>query len=331
MLSAALTGPIVSAVTNDAISSGVIGFWIVLSSLFIGLTVVTLVNTWRTSYGENMTRKLAREVNLALPDELWPEVRHHLMWRLRGSLIGGALGFLGLVLIVRPWEPRAAAGTEVSLIGLSVVFFGNQLGAAVGGMLARRRSVGSIRTARLQPITHRELVAPLWRRLAVVAAVAGLASAIAFTAAATVLPRVESGFFADVPLLFVAAVCTALLAAAMPRIAQRFAASRALAGDDYALAWSDALASRTVRDLSIGVIWAGFATVATAFASVGRLLPADRQLAVFQFQSVATVLMVLVVIAVLLIVLVTSPDRHLQRTVWPELALDTVLDNRDAQ
>lgn len=321
----------VSDGSDVAISSGVIGFWIVLTVLFVGLSVVMLARSWRLSYGDSMTRQVAREVNLELPEELWRSVCEHVMWRLRGTVIGGVLGFVGLVLIIQPWESRTAAGIEVSLLGLSVVFLGNQFGGAVGGMLARRRSVGSVRTARIQPITHRELIAPLWRRLAVLSAIVGVTSVIAFTSAAALLPRVENTHIADVTVLVLASGATALLAAVLPRISRHFAATRALGGDDHALAWSDALAARTVRDLSIGVIWAGFATTATAFARIGELFPADMQRTVFQLQSTATVLMVLVVITVLLVVLVTSPDRHLQRTVWPELALDGDQASRDAQ
>lgn len=331
MLVAPAPERLLAAAAEEAISSGTLGFWIVLTTVFMSVSVVTFLYTRRVSYGENMTAKLAREVNLEVPEDLWSSVSHQLMWRLRGSIIGGALGFIGLISIVRPWEPGAGAGVEVSLFGLSLVFLGNQLGAAIGGMLARRRSVGSVRTARLQPISYRQLIAPLWSRLVVLSAVTCVVSAAAFTAVAALLGPVGTGIRADVPLLLAAAITTASLAAALPRIARHFAAARALTGDDHALAWSDALAARTVRDLSIAVIWAGFATTAGAVARAGELFPADAQRAVFQFQSSATVLIILVVLTVLIVVLVTSPDRHLQRTVWPEFALDAALARRDAQ
>lgn len=325
-----LTDPIAS-IADDSIATGIIGFWIALTTLFVGFSLVMLVVTRRASYGDTMTRQLSRDVNLELPADLLSSVRNQLMWRLRGSIVGGLAGFVGLLVIVQPWEPRAAAGLEVSLAGLSAVFFGNQSGAAIGGMLARRQSVSSVRTARLEPITHRELVAPLWRSLTAISAGIGVAATLAFALVSATYEQSQPGFVAEVPMLAAAAALTAVIAASLPHIARRLAASRALRGDDHALAWSDALAARTIRDLCLGLTWAGFAITSSVLASIGRLAPDEGQQLVSQIQAVGSTLAVLAAITVLIVVLVTMPDRHLQRTVWPEFAMDAPQSRRDAQ
>lgn len=119
-----------------------------------------------------------------------------------------------------------------------------------------------------------------------------------------------------------AALVAASIYAALPAAARRLARARAIAGDEIALAWSDALAAQTLRDISYLVIGLGGFTAMNSLMSLGLTLPVEWRVAGNVWLNVAMYLAIGVLVALIAIVSVREPSRHVQRTLWPQFAPD---------
>lgn len=228
-----------------------------------------------------------------------------------GAMIGGiALLFIAVatalvVGIVRTWQPK------------------HRLRAATGGLLARRETPATPRTARLTPLTYRDLVAPVEQNLLVIS----VASAIAFSTpllAGSFAPwaNMPFGTKAAAAMFFIGALTVVALWLALPRIGRKLASTRALTGDEHALAWSGALAARIVRDLTHFTMAAAGVTAFFSFMWLGFTLPQEWEQVTGVFPNIAMFIGFAVLITGTIIVDNRKPGRHVQRTLWPQFSAD---------
>ncbi len=328
MLAASTPGSLAPTVVIDVPSSVFFG---TLIGLFIAFAVATTAflgwQFWKTFHPERSeaaTDALAKRYNLTIAPENREALIRYLAVRTRSGLVGALAGMLAVIAIIRPFqysppEIRLAGGILLPTVTLSAVL----MGTAIGGLLGRRAASGGHRTARLTDLTITDLLAPIERRVlggCVLAGVIGAGTlAVALQAPwADPPPLINS----DAMWLLVAAGAAVVGYALLPAAAVRLGRSRAITGDENALAWSDALAAHTLRDLMylVGAVSGGTAMV--SIMSLGLSLPDELRDAGNVWLNVAMYLAIGVLVVLIAIVSVREPSRHVQRTLWPQFARD---------
>jgi hypothetical protein len=293
----------------------------------VGLVTLIAVRLWRTWQPRHRMRAiddLSRSMNLVIPADLREPLAHAVAVRTRGREIGWLVGFGGMVAAFRLWEtPAPAAGFGAARVALALALVCTSMGAVVGGLLARRPTPSSPRTARLTSLTYADLIAPYERRIVAISVACGVAIPAVFAMAAAgpwtdgrISPAADAG------LLLLVGLLGAGLWLALPRISRRLVASRALPGDEHALAWSDALAARTVRDLAYLAVSLSILPAMYSLMGMGLALPRDWTAAVPATTNIGMGLGLAAMLAALIVVSSRSPERHVQRTLWPQFAAD---------
>ncbi|MFW7413773.1 hypothetical protein [Demequina sp. SO4-18] len=288
------------------------------------LLIVRLVRTWQPRHRMRAIESLSRSTNPTIPDDLREPLASAVAARTRGAVIGSMLSLpVGLHLLA-PWsDPPPSYGAAGSLVGIATVLVGTTTGALVGGLFGRRSTHTSHRTARMTSVNYSDLIAPVERRLVTVCAIGGVALPGLLTIS-TSAPWVNRGLVAsgDFPLLLTAGVFSAALWLTLPSIGRRLAAARAIPGDEPALAWSDALAARTLRDLAYLVATVSGLSVMMALIWLGAALPSEWSTAIGFFGTGGFYLSMVGLIAAIVVVSARHPERHVQRTLWPQYAND---------
>ena len=297
----------------------------VLALAAAGLVTLIAVRLWRTWQPRHRMRAiddLSRSMNLVIPEDLREPLAHAVAMRTRGREIGWVIGFSGMVLAFWLWEtPASPTGFGTGLAALALALGCTSAGAVVGGLLARRPTSRSPRTARLTSLTYADLVAPYERRIVAIGVACGVALPVAFAAAAAgPWTNGHTSPGADAGLLVLVGLLSAGLWIALPRISRRLVASRALPGDEHALAWSDALAARTVRDIAYMAMNLSSLAALWSFMALGLALPQDWTAAVPATTKIGMGLGLAGLLAAIIIVTSRSPERHVQRTLWPQFA-----------
>ena len=286
------------------------------------LAVAQFVATWRAPRLLKMVNQLALRVNLIVGDELRPALEQQVAMRERGRLVGVTLALVVIAVVFQPLGENAVdLGLAAAPISVGLAFLSGQLGAIVGGVIARRSVPTNESVARLETIGLAELVAPVERRMAAIAAVVaiGLPTLLMIVTSlpTTEAPEVTEASAAPLALAGLAAGAVYL---ALPIIARRVTSHRAILGDTAALAWSDALAAQSLRDLHWLIAMIGGLSGLTALMALGTVLPGDANVAVI-FINVSAWTSVLALLISFALVAVRSPERHVQRTLWPEFAI----------
>lgn len=299
------------------------GALVVGALTFVALTVWQLAKTWHDAPREKLVNKLALQVNMMVPDDIREALTDQVAMRERGRLVGNIVALLAL-LALSPAVTSGGAdlGLAAAPIAVGLCFAGIQLGAFIGGALGRRTVTSNESVARLQPLGLADYVHPLERRMALVAAIVAVSIP---TLALVVLSALGGSPIAEVaigaPVLAVTGLAVGAVYLALPAIARRLGARRILRGGTNALAWSDALTGRALSDLHwLIAFWGGlvaFISLQTVGLALSTGAPDQAAVAI----NVVSYIAMGALLATILIVLMRSPERHVQRTLWPDLAI----------
>jgi uncharacterized membrane protein len=310
-------------IPSEVFFGTLIGALITGFAVWAVLTLLQFAATWREPARERLVNKLALRVNLMVPDDLRPALTHQVAMRERGRLLGGVMAIAVLAALFPPW---VAVPVDLSLaagpVAIGLVLAGVQLGAITGGAMGRHSAATTESVARMHPLGLAELVHPLERRMALVAAIVAVSiPALALVAVSGLggSPIVPAA--APASALAVTGLAVGALYLALPAITRRLTARRSLRGDTSALAWSDALTGRALSDLHWLIAFCGGLAAFVSLQVAGLAVPAeasDVATIVGNVVGYAALGLLLVTIAV---VLTRSPERHVQRTLWPELAI----------
>lgn len=311
-------------IPSDVFFGGLVAMLALLYTAAMVFLGVQFAYTFRPQRQATAIDRLATNVNLVVSDEVRLPLARYVALRTRGGLLGGMIALPLVLLVLQPWaDPPPRLGATSGIVAFAIVLGGTLLGALAGGLLGRRAAEGATRAARLSDLGLSELLAPVERRLmrlCVLGGVIGPALLIALLQAPWVDPAVA--VLADAPWLIVAGLASAAMYLALPYLARRLVAARALAGDENALAWSDVLAARTLRDLAYLVIAvSGMITLLSAL-SLSYAMPSEWTAVSLVWGNVAYYLCMAAIIAAFVIVMVRKPERHVQRTLWPQFAAD---------
>ena len=290
----------------------------------VSFLVITLVRTWRPRTRERMVNSHALRANLVVPEDLRPALEHQLAMRVRGGVLGSLVGLAAVLMLLRPWEyPPPSLGLATGPISLGLAFLGTQMGAIAGGMLARRSMLSQAVVARVTPISIADLVAPAERRMAAVAACVAVAlpALLLVVLSLPLADAPESLALSAAPLALLGLAAGALYLT-LPAIADRLARRRALLGDAAALAWSDALTAQSLRDLHWAVAYIGGLAGFSALMVIGTAVSDDSAVASTIWINVSSYASIILLLVMVALVLVRSPERHVQRTLWPEFAIN---------
>lgn len=328
MLVASSTGSLAPAFVVDIPSDVFFGTLIGLFIAFgVGVTVFLGWQFWKTfqpKRSEAATDALAKRYNLTITPDIRGPLDRYLAIRTRGGLVGAGVGMLGVLSIVRPWEyPPPTLGLMGPIFAFALTLGCVLLGTMIGGICGRRSATTGRRAARLTDLSVTQLIAPIERRIMGLCVAAGVLGTVTF-AVALQAPWAETPPFiaGDAMWLALAALIAAVIYAALPVAARRLARARAIAGDENALAWSDALAAQTLRDISYLIIGLGGFTAMNALMSLGLTLPVEWRIAGNVWLNVAMYLGIGVLVVIVVVVSVREPSRHVQRTLWPQFARD---------
>lgn len=292
-------------------------------AVWVVVTLLQFAATWREPKRENLVNKLALQVNMMVPDDLRPALTDQVAKRERGRLLGAFLTIAALAALFPPWiAVPADLGLAAAPVAIGLVLAGVQLGAIIGGALGRRSAATAESVARLHAIGLAELVHPLERRMALVAAIVGVSiPTVALVGVSTLESTTNASVEVASPALAVTGLAVGGLYLALPAISRRLISRRLLRGDSAALAWSDALTSRALSDLHWLIAFCGGLAAFVSLQIAGLALPAQAsEVAVF-IGNVVSYSAVALLVGVIVVVLTRSPERHVQRTLWPELAI----------
>ena len=290
---------------------------------FVGLTVWQLAKTWLDAPREKLVNKLALQVNMTVSDDIREALTDQVAMRERGRLVGNIVALLALLALSPPLTTGVAdLGLAAAPIAVGLCFVGIQLGAFVGGALGRRTVATTETVARLQPLGPAEYVHPLERRMALVAAIVAVSIP---TLALGALSALGGSLLAEVavgaPVLAVTGLAVGAVYLALPAIARRLSARRILRGGTEALAWSDALTGRALSDLHWLIAFWGGLIAFVSLQTLGLALSVDTPNPTAEAITIVSNVALGLLLATMLIVLMRSPERHVQRTLWPELAI----------
>ncbi|WP_062136165.1 hypothetical protein [Demequina aestuarii] len=311
-------------IPSDVIFGVVIGALALLFAAVTVMHVVQLARTWRPRHRLRAIESLARSTNLAIPAEISEPLAEAAAARKRGALVGSLIALPVVPLLFRPWSDAAPDfAAAASLVGIAVVLSSTTIGAVAGGLLGRLSMRTSHRAARITPLTYADLIAPVERRLAAgcVGAGAALPALLVLSTSASWADR-DLATAGDVRLLLIAGLASAGLWLALPAIARRLVAARAIAGDEHALAWSDALAARTLRDVTYLVVTLGGLSAVISVVWLGAAAPREWTVVAEIWGSIGFYLAAAAYITVIALGAVRQPERHVQRTLWPQFAHD---------
>ncbi|UTT63576.1 hypothetical protein [Microcella humidisoli] len=285
--------------------------------------IVQFVATWQASAREKMVNRYALRLNLMVAEGMRPALEHQLAMRTRGGLLGAMAALGVIVAIFLPWSSAPMnLGLASSIISVGSALMLTQLGTIIGGALARRAAPTTETVARLHLVGLAELVAPVERRMAAVAAALAVGLPTLLLVIIT-LPGADApeAIARSAPPLAIVGLGAGSLYLALPRIARRLVSRRALLGDAGALAWSDALAAQSLRDLHWLVATVGGLVGFTALQALGVAFPTGAEAATMVWINLIGYLGFIGLLLVIVIVLARSPERHVQRTLWPEFAI----------
>jgi len=319
-----VAGGVVIDIPSDAFFTGILAIYVVGGVAIVTTLVITFVRTWHPTSRERLVNRHALRANLVVPEALRPALEHQLAMRGRGGIIGGLVGLAAVMLLFRPWEyPPVNLGLAGAPLSIGLAMLGTQLGAILGGALARRALPLNGAVSRVTPIGLTDLVAGVELRMAAVAAAVAVALPTLLLVV-TALPSTDASesITASAAPLALLGLGSGALFLALPAIARRLTRRRALLGDTSALAWSDALAAQSLRDLLWVIASVGGLAGFSSLMAMGVALPSEANVAAMIWMNVSAYAGVVLLLLLIALVLVRSPERHVQRTLWPEFAID---------
>ncbi len=335
---APLAGPLASNVIeveipSDVFFGGVVTFFVVVVVAILGALMWQLARTFSRRRMDDDLARWAQRYNLVIADELVEPLNRYLTLRTRGGLIGLLVvaGPIMTAMLVSLSDSDTPFGVATSIAMFGAIWTSSFVGSLIGGAFGRRAAADagrSTRTARITALPLSSLVDPLESRLARLSALVSVPLTVlvfALSRAPWTNGRDVVGGMGLGPLAALS-VAGAVITLAVPSFTARAQRARALSGDDNALAWSDALTSRSIRDLlAIGFVLTGGSGL-IGLVSIGATFPADWRTASLVALNAAAPLGIVLLVAVTVVIAVRSPERHVQRTLWPQFALNPNLD-----
>lgn len=300
------------------------GVLILMAIAAAAAILVRLVRTWQPKLKQRAVDNLSRQMNLVVPEHVRESLSRAITARKRGAEIGSFIGFSIFVLYLRPWSDSPP---DISLVALIPIIAGGtasvSLGTVIGGLFARRAAPSEHRAARLTPLKFSDLLAPTDYKLLAGALIPGLALPAVLTLL-IVAPWANRNAIsiAEVLLILLTGLIAAGLGLALPRIGRWLVSTRAIAGDEHALAWSDALAARTLRDIAHLAASIGGLAGMMAYMGIGFSLPASWEWFTTAWFSVIGFLFLGAIVTFAIVTTLGEPERHVQRTLWPQFAAD---------
>lgn len=286
----------------------------------VGLTVVAfavlLVLTFIPAYRDGAAARFGRSVGLALPDSLEKQVSARLTVRLRGATIGAALATVAMLLLVHNGIPVASDHNFSSFIIVGGAFVGVAVGAGVASALRGRFSADDrVRVARAQAVEMPDYVAPF----ELVSTRVGVALAAVAVPVAAVLGA-ESGLVS----LAAALTVVAVFALVLFEVASRHVVRRGQpVGTQAELAWDDAIRASLLRDLITAPLALGlYALFIAGVCLSGVLADALGGYAGLIAQTAILLVLLAVAFAGAVYSIVSKPQRHVLRRLWPDLAVE---------
>lgn len=338
MLVAPPAGPLASNVIeveipSDVFFGGIVTFLTVVVIAILGALIWQLVRTFSRRRMDDDLARWAQRYNLVIADELVEPLNRYLTLRTRGGLIGLFVVATPIMtaMLVSLSDSDTPFGVATSIAMFGAIWTSSFVGSLIGGAFGRRSAADagrSTRTARITALPLSSLVDPLESRLARLSALISVPLTVLVFALSRApwADRPDSAVPLGLAPLVALSVLGAAITLAVPAFAARAQRARALSGDDNALAWSDALISRSIRDLlAIGFALTGGSGL-IALVSIGATFPADWRTASLVALNAAAPLGIVLLVAVPVVITVRSPERHVQRTLWPQFALNPNLD-----
>jgi len=285
---------------------------------------VQLVRTWAPRHRDRAVAAFSRSSNLTVPDAAREPLARYLAIRARGSLTGGMIVLPLLLLALQPWsDPAPSIGLEGGIVAFAAITIAGIVGSLIGTLFANRTPTGASRAARMTGLTVADLLAPVERKLLALCAIGGVVlPGILLLAMAA--PWVEPGFLISTgaPFVFLAGLLSGGLSLLLPRITNRLVASRAIPGDEHALALSDALAAQALRQFAYLIIAVSGMSALMSFISLGFAFPDSWMIAALLWGNLAYYATVAMLIVAFVVIATRMPARHVQRTLWPQFAND---------
>lgn len=282
---------------------------IVTAAFIVGIAL-TLTQGSR----ERSIERLGRNVGLAVPDSLKAQLAARNATRTRSASVGALIGTAVMVLVMLSGIVPTSPGPEATG-DLWMLFGGGLAGLAIGAAVAALRTKPVVpegeRFARSGAVELEDYLAPI----DLLGARVSSALSVIVTVIAGVL--LATGAIVMTPALIVAGLVVALGLAGlvMFEIVGRRILDRALpVGSPAELAWNDALRARSMRDvvsvpLSLG-IWGSLAVLlAIAYSEPFTIVA-----------SVAAIVVFVVLLAAAFFSIVTRPQQHFLRRLWPDVA-----------
>jgi hypothetical protein len=290
------------------------GLWFMASVAAIVATLVLVLHLI-PAYRAFAARRFGRAVWLAMPTgDLLASVERRVGRRAVAGAVGG-LAALAIIVAglstVRVSEYDDFAATWVLVGGF---FVGIAIGSAVNVLTEPRRAAGeSLQYARAEAVDLGDYVAPIERQGARIVVVA---SVVVGAALAVLSATVDEGGLSGLGGALVV-VAFGLAALVLFEVGSRRLLARGRpAGSPTELAWDDALRSSALRDLVTAPLALGFYSLLVLGGELANRYTGDVAVA-------GAVFLVVVIVggfAALVFVMVTRPQRHYLRRLWPELA-----------
>ena len=282
----------------------------------LGMAVVAVVGTsiWfaRARRRVSSAHRFARAVDLRLDETAEAEIAQRLARRQVAGVATGALAAVLTALLVDP-----ADGFGAFLLVVVAAFAGKALGGVlVAAYESTRPLPPAPRIARASTPSHGDYVAPSERVGGWV--MAGLCIAVA----AGVWVAQSRGLLGDgeppTAMIAIALVVPPLAVLLDELAADWLLRRRQVAATTLELAWDDALRARTLRDAVTVVIMAGIYPAFALVGTVGDRLEGGWPANPAVGGSSAVMLVLLIAgVATGIASLVSSPERHFRRRLWP--------------
>ncbi|MGV8883819.1 MAG: hypothetical protein ACOH19_16850 [Rhodoglobus sp.] len=321
---AALANDVEIDIPTDIFYAVIAGGFALLFLAAMVLLGVQLFRTWVPRHRGRAVDAFSKSSNLTVPDAAREPLARYLAIRARGSLIGGLIALPLLLVALQPWaDPAPLIGAEGGIVAFAVITIAGISGSLIGTLFARRTPAGAARAARMTDLTVADLLAPVERKLMTLCVIGGvvLPGILLLSLSA---PWVEPGFLVSsgAPFLLIAGLVSGGLSLLLPRITTRIVASRAIPGDEHALAVSDALAALTLRQFAYLIIAVSGMAALMSFIWVAFAFPDSWMIVALIWGNLAFYAAVAALIVAFVVIATRMPERHVQRTLWPEFAND---------
>jgi hypothetical protein len=294
--------------------------WTLTGVFSIG-AVVVFVLTYFPLYLRFSAFRLARSIDLTLPDDIALTVGRRTALRQRGGAVGGVGGAVGASLALTAGGSAVGGWSILFLIG--GMFTGIALGIAVVSLRAARPvHSDAVRVARASAVDPRDYLAPIDRIGTRVTVVLGLVAAVVAVVRGDDYP---GALLETVPVPYVVVLAgVGVLTLVLFEIAsRRVVAQPQFAQTQTELAWDDAMRATLLRDMVTAPLALGlyaFMFVLFTVVDSGQAAGGGDSVAL----SISAVVTSAIAVAFAIVSTVIKPQQHFKRRLWSNPSLPGV-------